>query len=35
VDCTSFEIMRQARLERAFTFDPHFAEQGFVVIPAI
>ena len=33
VDCTSFEIMRQIRLDTAFTFDPHFSEQGFGVIP--
>ena len=33
VDCISFEIMRQARLEKAFTFDPHFSEQGFSVAP--
>jgi predicted nucleic acid-binding protein len=33
VDCTSFEVMRQARLENVFTFDPHFAEQGFIAIP--
>ena len=33
VDCTSFEIMRQRGLDRAFTFDPHFNEQGFEVIP--
>jgi uncharacterized protein len=33
VDCTSFEIMRQAGLDAVFTFDPHFSEQGFKVIP--
>ena len=33
VDCISFEIMRQRRIERVFTFDEHFEEQGFVVIP--
>lgn len=33
VDCTSFEIMRQLGLEAAFTFDPHFNEQGFRVVP--
>jgi predicted nucleic acid-binding protein len=31
VDCTSFEIMRQTRLEKVFTFDPHFSEQGFFI----
>ena len=33
VDCTSFEIIRQVGLDRVFTFDPHFREQGFKVIP--
>lgn len=33
VDCTSFEIMRQIGLDTVFTFDPHFREQGFSVIP--
>jgi len=33
VDCTSFEIMRQIGLDSIFTFDPHFREQGFSVIP--
>ena len=33
VDCTSFEIMRQSGLETAFTFDPHFGEQGLLLIP--
>jgi len=33
VDCTSFEIIRQAGLDTVFTFDPHFSEQGFTVIP--
>lgn len=34
VDCASFECMRRVGLERAFCFDPHFAEQGFIVVPA-
>jgi len=34
VDCTSFEIMRQFGIGQAFTFDPHFREQGFNLIPA-
>jgi predicted nucleic acid-binding protein len=29
VDCTSFQTMRQDGINRAFTFDQHFAEQGF------
>lgn len=33
VDCTSFEVMRRRGLTRAFTFDRHFAEQGFDVVP--
>lgn len=33
VDCTSFEIMRFMGLDTAFTFDPHFSEQGFGVVP--
>jgi predicted nucleic acid-binding protein len=33
VDCTSFEIMREEGLDTAFTFDPHFHEQGFTVTP--
>lgn len=33
VDCTSIEIMRQMGLSTAFTFDPHFREQGFEVLP--
>jgi predicted nucleic acid-binding protein len=33
VDCTSFGIMRQISLEIVFSFDPHFQEQGFKVIP--
>lgn len=33
VDCVSFELMRQRGISRAFTFDPHFAEQGFECLP--
>jgi len=33
VDCTSFEIMRQLGIEHVFSFDSHFSEQGFRVIP--
>jgi len=33
VDCSSFVIMRAFGLKNAFTFDPHFKEQGFTVIP--
>ena len=34
VDCTSFEIIRRFGIDKAFTFDPHFCEQGFELIPA-
>jgi uncharacterized protein len=33
VDCSSFETMRRLRLETVFTFDEHFKEQGFTVVP--
>jgi predicted nucleic acid-binding protein len=33
VDCVSFEVMRDLGIKTAFTFDPHFKEQGFQVIP--
>lgn len=33
VDCTSFIVMRRLGLSRVFAFDPHFAEQGFKVVP--
>ncbi len=33
VDCVSFETMRQNGINRAFTFDGHFIEQGFQCIP--
>ena len=33
VDCTSFDLMRNLDLEAAFTFDDHFAEQGFTRLP--
>jgi predicted nucleic acid-binding protein len=33
VDCTSFQIMREAGIATAFCFDQHFPEQGFEVIP--
>jgi predicted nucleic acid-binding protein len=34
VDYTSFVVMRELGIARAFAFDPHFAEQGFTVLPA-
>jgi predicted nucleic acid-binding protein len=33
VDCSSFESMRRLGIEKVFTFDEHFREQGFNVIP--
>ena len=33
VDYTSFELMRQAGIHTVFTFDRHFAGQGFEVLP--
>ena len=33
VDCSSFETMRRLEIENVFTFDEHFQEQGFKVIP--
>jgi predicted nucleic acid-binding protein len=33
VDCVSFAVMRRAGLRGAFTFDRHFREQGFDVVP--
>ena len=33
VDCVSFEVMRRRKIDRAFAFDGHFAEQGFATVP--
>jgi predicted nucleic acid-binding protein len=33
VDCSSFETMKRLGVQKAFTFDTHFAEYGFDVIP--
>jgi len=33
VDCVSFDLMRRCGLSRAFTFDSHFARQGFECLP--
>jgi predicted nucleic acid-binding protein len=33
VDCSSFSTMRHLGLKTVFTFDNHFREQGFNVIP--
>jgi predicted nucleic acid-binding protein len=34
VDCASFETMRRLGIQKVFTFDQHFADQGFQVLPA-
>jgi len=33
VDYASFETMRRQKIQMAFTFDKHFRDQGFKVIP--
>lgn len=33
VDCSGFDSMRRLGIEKVFTFDGHFREQGFEVIP--
>ena len=33
VDCASFRVMRRAGIRKAFSFDQHFAEQGFETVP--
>jgi uncharacterized protein len=33
VDCVSFEVMRALGMKSVFTFDNHFRERGFAVIP--
>jgi predicted nucleic acid-binding protein len=33
-DCTSFVVMREARLTHAITTDRHFKQAGFQVLPA-
>ena len=34
-DCTSFVLMRQQRLWRAFSFDEHFVQAGFQLWPGL
>lgn len=33
-DCVSFALMRRHGLNRAFTFDRHFADAGFELVPS-
>jgi len=33
VDCSAFETMHRLGIETVFTFDKHFRDQGFKVIP--
>jgi len=33
VDCVSFHVMRSAAISQAFSFDSHFREQGFEILP--
>ena len=33
VDCISFEVARAFGIDKIFTFDSHFAEQGFHCLP--
>ncbi len=33
VDCTSFVVARELGISQVFTFDRHFAEQGFHCLP--
>lgn len=35
VDVTSFDCMRRQSISHAFTFDKHFAEEGFVICQAM
>jgi predicted nucleic acid-binding protein len=34
VDRVSFEVMRQRGIQAAFSFDKHFSDEGFTVLPA-
>jgi predicted nucleic acid-binding protein len=32
-DCVSFSLMHQRNLDTALTFDKHFAQAGFTMLP--
>jgi len=31
-DCTSYVLMKELRIQKAFTFDDHFRQMGFVIL---
>ena len=33
VDCSAFNTMRRLEIDTVFTFDPHFSDLGFNIIP--
>lgn len=33
VDCSSFAIMKERGIQKAFTFDRHFQQFGFTILP--
>ncbi|MCZ7661540.1 MAG: PIN domain-containing protein [Thermoleophilia bacterium] len=35
VDCMSFALMHELHIEHAFTFDRHFADGGFTILPRL
>lgn len=35
VDCTSFAVMKDYGINKAFTFDKHFAQFGFDIFPQV
>jgi uncharacterized protein len=35
IDCTSFAVMQSLGIQAAFTFDTHFRQAGFTVLPTL
>jgi len=35
VDCSSFVVMNELGLDKVFTFDEHFAQHGFTILPSV